>query len=111
MKQKIPDKGGFMYIKENKPVCWMYAKLSPDKLKSCLPLSDTSGKTHLTTFFVDNKDYLGCGIEDDIIKLIKIYGDINITNDIMPIGIWKDLYEKNFLEMKNFILNQLNSIK
>ena len=98
MENNIPDKGGFMYIKENTPLCWMYAKLSPDKLKSSLPLSDTHGKTHLTAFFINNKDYLGCGNEDDIIKLIKKYGDINITNNIIPIGIWKDLYEENFLK-------------
>lgn len=32
MEKIIPDKGGFIYLQENEPVCWLYAKLSPDKL-------------------------------------------------------------------------------
>ena len=111
MKKVIPDKSGFIYIQDNKPACWLYAKLSPNKLKSCLPLSDTHSKTHLTAFFIDGRDYLGCGVENDIEKLIYKNGEIIINKDSEPIGIWKNNYEKEFYEMKNFILDQLNRIE
>ena len=108
MKKVIPDKGGFIYLKENKPACWIYVKLSPDKLKSSLPLSDTFGKSHLTAFFVNGKDYLGCGVENDIIKLMDKIGEILINKDSEAKGIWEESYKEQFYDMKNFILNQLN---
>ena len=111
MEKVIPDKNGFVYFQDNKPACWLYAKLSPNKLKSSLPLSDTRGKTHLTAFFIDRTDYLGCNVESNIIKLINKHGEIVINKDSEPIGIWKNKYKKQFYEMKQFILDQLNKIE
>jgi hypothetical protein len=110
MEKMIPDKGGFIYLHEDTPVCWLYAKLSHDKLKSSLPLSNTLGKTHLTAFFIDHRDYLGCGVEDDIVKLINKLGNNPINNDSEPTGIWKESYKEEFYNMKHFILNQLNQL-
>tara|TARA_Y100000022_G_C13093301_1_gene303320 strand:- start:283 stop:615 length:333 start_codon:yes stop_codon:yes gene_type:complete len=110
MRQALPNKAAYVYFHDNKPSCWLYCKLSPDKLKSALPLDNTNGKTHLTAFFVDYRDYLGCSEEKSIEKLIDTYGEININEESEPTGIWNDKYRDEFYSMKDFLLNQLNDI-
>ena len=109
--KEIYNKQGFLYVENNIPKCWFYAKMSQDKLKKALPLSDTENKTHLIAFFVNGTDYLGCAVENDIPNLIEKFGEIPINNDSTPKDKWEKIYNKEFYEMKKFILEQLNSIE